>query len=160
MQATKDSFYMTLRSRLQESNPQRTAVIGGVVRPAVMVLENERPGEDAEMNETFCLTWGSPKVAEPGGRLQMIACEVSYQSKGTDAAAGTDRGRALGVLDMELAQICSSQSANKMDYTKTPAAALGSSLFWSAPVFAEPEVDGQTIRRKAIITIYSIPEGA
>ena len=69
MQAAKDSFYMTLRSRLAEVNPQRTAVIGGVTRPAIMVVENERAGEDTEMNDVFALRWGAPSAAEAGGAL-------------------------------------------------------------------------------------------
>ena len=160
MQAAKDSFYMTLRSRLAEVNPQRIAVIGGVTRPAIMVVENERVGEDAEMNDAFALRWGAPSAAEAGGALQAMTCTVSFQTEGTEQAAGTDRGRGLATMDHELEQISQPPSADKMDYTQTPPVALGTTVFWSAPVFAGAELDGAVIHRKATMIVYFIPEGA
>jgi hypothetical protein len=89
-----------------------------------------------------------------------MQCTLTYQTRGSDAATGTDRGRVLGSMDSELAQICLPESADKSDYTQSPAVALGSKIFWSAPVFADAEFDSQVIRRKATVTVYFIPEGA
>ena len=41
MQSAKDSFYVSLRDRLAQYDPQRTATIDGVTRPAIAVVENE-----------------------------------------------------------------------------------------------------------------------
>ncbi len=41
MQNAKDTFYEMLRSRLVALNPERTIVLRGVVRPGVLVEENE-----------------------------------------------------------------------------------------------------------------------
>ena len=37
MQNAKDTFYLTLQSRLAALNPSRTVVLRGVVRPATLV---------------------------------------------------------------------------------------------------------------------------
>ena len=41
MQNAKDTFYELLRGRLAALNPDRTVVVRGVVRPGVLVEENE-----------------------------------------------------------------------------------------------------------------------
>ena len=41
MQSAKDTFYVTLRDRLAALNPARTVVVRGMVRPGVLVEENE-----------------------------------------------------------------------------------------------------------------------
>jgi hypothetical protein len=41
MQRAKDTFYITLRDRIAALNPARTVLVRGVVRPAVLVEENE-----------------------------------------------------------------------------------------------------------------------
>ena len=41
MQNAKDTFYEVLRSRLVALNPERTIVLRGVMRPGVLVEENE-----------------------------------------------------------------------------------------------------------------------
>ena len=41
MQNAKDTFYEMLRGRLAALNPGRTIVLRGVVRPGVLVEENE-----------------------------------------------------------------------------------------------------------------------
>ena len=43
MQNAKDTFYVTLQSRLAALNPARTIVVRGVVRPGTLVEENELP---------------------------------------------------------------------------------------------------------------------
>ena len=41
MKNAKDTFYVALRDRLAAVNPARTFVLRGVVRPGIMVVENE-----------------------------------------------------------------------------------------------------------------------
>ncbi len=43
MQATKDSFYLTLRDRLAQADPGRTITVDGITRPAIVVVENDKP---------------------------------------------------------------------------------------------------------------------
>ena len=43
MQNAKDSFYMALRTRLASINPERTVLLRGTVRPAILVEEAEAP---------------------------------------------------------------------------------------------------------------------
>jgi hypothetical protein len=53
-----------------------------------------------------------------------------------------DRGRLLGKLDDELLGICQPPNTEMMDYTQSPAADLGTAVFWSQPVFAEATTSG------------------
>jgi len=41
MQNIKDSFFIAIRDRLATLNPQRTVLVQGVSRPAILVIENE-----------------------------------------------------------------------------------------------------------------------
>ena len=68
MQFAKDSFYVTLRERLAEVNPARTTVVDGVLRPAVVVGENES-SDIAALDGTFRLSWG--ECANVGGGRQV-----------------------------------------------------------------------------------------
>ena len=43
MQNAKDTFYLMLQSRLTALNPSRTIVVRGVLRPGILVDENELP---------------------------------------------------------------------------------------------------------------------
>ena len=43
MQNAKDSFYMALRTRLASINPERTVLLRGTVRPAILLEEAEAP---------------------------------------------------------------------------------------------------------------------
>src|SRR5690348_6602169 len=119
MQFTKDSFYMTLRDRLSALNPQRTVVLSGATRPAMVVAENELIIPVAPLPDAFYLEWGAAEaVSGHEGRqpLMQMECEISYHTFGS-CQTGVDRGRALGELDAELLSLCQPQHTEKRDYS-------------------------------------------
>jgi hypothetical protein len=92
MQNAKDSFYMALRSRLSIINPDRTTLLRGALRPGILVEEAEAPFAQLP-SDVFVLRWlglgadldlASPLVAEE--------CDIIYQTCGTQAFGGLDRG--------------------------------------------------------------------
>jgi hypothetical protein len=56
MQNAKDTFYVTLQSRLAALNPARTVVVRDVVRPGTLVDENELPSAWVPV-DAFRLQW-------------------------------------------------------------------------------------------------------
>ena len=106
MQNLKDSFYLALRDRLAERNPERKVTIGGAERPAIVVAENELVASASPLLEVFHLNWSKAKtvraaIDEPAPLLQ-IECEISYSTEGTDGVYAQDRGRILAAMDAEL----------------------------------------------------------
>ncbi len=160
MQAAKDTFLKTLAGRLATVNPARTVTMDGSMRPAVLTLENEVPmPADTEL-ETFLLSWQGAAEVAPGQRLMKMECMLSYGSEGTDDLLNTDRGRILTAMDSELLQICEPKRAAKCDYTQTPAVALGSFIFWSAPVLEDVRHVNGVLQRTAAMTVFFFPEVA
>jgi hypothetical protein len=60
-------------------------------------------------------------------------CGIWYASEGTTGGSGVDRGRMLAEMDDEVVRICMPPHAEMMDYSQTPAADLGSGIFWTTP---------------------------
>ena len=56
MQNAKDSFYMTLRTRLVTINPERTTLLRGTVRPGILMEEAEAPFSQLP-NDVFVVRW-------------------------------------------------------------------------------------------------------
>ena len=97
MQATKDSFYVTLRERLVQANPGRTITVDGVTRPAIVVAENEKPSAGAQLHDAYYLAWGAAHAVRPAiSTLMAMECTVSYSSAGTEQNGGLDRGPGAG----------------------------------------------------------------
>src|SRR5690348_793102 len=118
MQATKDSFYIRLRDRLVEVDPELTIVIDGATRPAIVVLENEPPSAQPRQDEAFYLEWGGGRAVHPAtSTLMAMDCTISYTCSGQSDCGGVGRGRALGRLDADLLAICTPAQARKNDYT-------------------------------------------
>jgi hypothetical protein len=115
MQFAKDSFYATLRERLQEVNPARTTVVDGVERPAIVVAENEASDISA-VDGTFRLAWGQCATVGSGSRMMKMTCTIDYMTAGVDGTHG-DRGRLLGTLDGELLAIAQPLRTPKQDFT-------------------------------------------
>jgi hypothetical protein len=158
MQATKDTFLKTLTTRLAVVNPARTVTVDGVSRPAVLTVENESALPVATELESFLLNWeGSGQVA-PEGPLLYVDCKVSYGSEGSDAMLGTDRGRVVTAMDGELRKICEPDHAVKCDYTQTPPTALGSNIFWTRPVMADPAIANGVLMRTAAMRLFFFQE--
>lgn len=136
MQSAKDSFYVALCDRLTRLNPQRTVVLNGATRPAVIVAENELVTSTPPLECVFTMYWGSAQVcktfASVQGGLTAIECSIVYGTSGSRADA-IDRGRMLAALDSELMQACSPPFAEKQDYTTAEPTSLGTNVFWSTP---------------------------
>ena len=157
IQAAKDSFFSALNDRLAILNPLRSVVIEGVVRPAVLVVENELATTAPTQPNTFYLTWnatghakGSLNVPQP---LLEIGCHIAYWTEGSDALSYQDRGRSLGALDEELLAITTLDNAKLQDFTVTPPADLATAIFWTAPEFGKIIEDGRRLLREATIKV-------
>ncbi|MGE5111893.1 MAG: hypothetical protein ACM3JB_13610 [Acidobacteriaceae bacterium] len=153
MQAVKDSFYMTLRQRLEQLYPLRT--LAGDGRPAILVCENEH-GSWTPSNDAFYLRWMSdaklpPDASSAGWRA--LACEISYRTAGTESAAGEDRGRALAELEAELLAILDPEQSPLLDYTQDPPADLRTTLLWTSPVLQDAKDNNDVLGRSAHVTV-------
>ena len=162
MQFSKDSFYMTLRTRLATVDPARTITLDGALRPAVYVVENEVVLAASPPSEAFAISFGAARVVETSGgaRRPLLAldCDISYQTAGSDASLSTDRGRTLAALDLELLQICSPPYAAKQNFTVTPTVSLGTQILWQRPYLGAVEAVGGQLRRTAKTTLLFYPE--
>ena len=160
MQAAKDSFYMALCGRLQQVNPRRTVVLGGEVRPGLVVLENE-PGVGEQPAEAFCEEWGPAKAVSEGpyvsGRLMCADVTVRYRTCGANNGDG-DRGRSLTAMDAELLEITTPQQTPKLDYSQDATVALGSKVFWNSPAFSALTQTARMLGRSATMKVYFYPE--
>ena len=94
MENTRDTFYVTLRNRLAALNPGRTVVVRGVVRPGVLVEENELTTAFQPV-DTFCLHWTGMRV-DTVSALPMVAmqCATSVRSAGVRADSTPDASSA------------------------------------------------------------------
>jgi hypothetical protein len=144
MQFAKDSFFLALQTRLAGLNPARTVTINGATVPAVLVLENLPPASAEPQANTFYIEWGSAAVVDGhagDAALMSLDCVISYYTLGT-VQSMVDRGRVLGQLDNELLGICQPTSTEKYDYTQSPSADLGTSVFWNQPAFQQATTAG------------------
>ena len=158
MKKARDSFYVALRDRLQVLNPARQALIRGVWRPGLLVEENESFAAVTPDN-VFVLRWTKTVVDEQHALVRTEqTCEIQYQTAGTAAAGGLDRGNMLVAMDAELLSILQPQQVQKTDYTVTPPAAMGTRVSWAGPVFAAVVLERDRLMRKAEITVVSYEE--
>src|ERR1700728_4613360 len=144
MQFAKDSFFLTLQQRLAVLNPARTVTINGTTLPAVLVAENLPPASAEPQPNAFYIEWGTAAVIDGhagDAALMSLQCVVSYYTLGT-VQSMVERGRVLGQLDNELLGICQPTNTEKYDYTQSPSADLGTSVFWNQPTFEEATTSG------------------
>jgi hypothetical protein len=144
MQFAKDSFFLALQQRLAGLNPGRTVTINGATVPAVLVVENLPPASAEPQPNAFYIEWGSAAVVDGhagNAALMSLDCVVRYYTLGT-VQSMVDRGRVLGQLDSELLEICQPTNTEKYDYTQSPGADLGTSVFWNQPAFQEATTSG------------------
>jgi hypothetical protein len=159
MQATKDSFYLTLRDRLAQAYPARTITVDGITRPAIVVVENDKPSVTARQHDASYLEWGEAHALRPAiSTLMAMACTVSFASAGTEQNGGLDRGRTLGELQSELLGVCSPAVTRKNDYTSGNPADLGSNVFWTPPAFRPAKASPECVGGEASLTVYFYPE--
>ena len=144
MQFAKDSFFIAVQQRLAGLNPARTVTINGATVPAVLVVENLPPASAEPQPNTFYIEWGKAAVVDGhagNAALMRLECVISYYTLGT-VQSMVDRGRVLGQLDEELLGICQPPNTEKYDYTQSPSADLGTSVFWNQPAFEEATTSG------------------
>ena len=164
MQSAKDTFYEVLRGRLVVGNPERTIVLRGVTRPGVMVVENELVSA-VDLTDCFRLSWGESKT-DVAGALPMVAmsCEIEYETAGTAANAGMDRGRMLAAMDGELLVAVRTwpQHALKNNYAGLAfgqaVKAMSTNVWWGDVVFGELTVEGERLKRAATVQVMSYQE--
>jgi hypothetical protein len=159
MQATKDSFYLTLRDRLAQAYPARTISVDAVTRPAMVVVENDRPSVTARQHDAFYLEWGETRAVRPAiSTLRAMTCTIAFSSAGTEQSGGLNRGRCASELESELLAICSPAVAEKNDWTGATPTKLGSNIFWTQPVVKPVKAEAGCVGREASLTVYFYPE--
>ncbi|HZQ90282.1 MAG TPA: hypothetical protein VFA60_00645 [Terriglobales bacterium] len=178
MQFAKDTFFVTLRDRLSALNPERTIVLDGQSRPAVVSPENEAVTEvdpsvvgvdftqpisqRSAIPNAFYLQWGALRAADnfqsSPRPLLALDCKIAFSSGGVAGGAGNDRGRAVNALELELLQICAPPFAEKRDYTQSPATDLGTRIVWTRPRFTMPQSQGALLQASASLTVFFMPE--
>ena len=161
MQRAKDTFYVVLRDGVAAANPQRTTVVRGVLRPGVLVEENELPVAVAAA-DVFRLRWTALAVDAAGAMpLAKLRCEIAYETAGSAAMSGLDRGRLLSAMDAELVTVLAgeTQAAAKMDFTEGTPVPEGTQIFWSDPAFGMAVMVGERVGRVATVDVWSL-EGA
>jgi hypothetical protein len=160
MQNARDTFYVTLRDRLAAVNPARTMLVRGVMRPGLLVEENELASAK-EPADVFRLRWTGLRV-DAKGALPLVAmgCEVRYATDGNAGNGGMDRGRLLAAMDAELVATinASPQNVGKMNYSASPAVTMGTNVFWGDVVFGASTVTGERLERVATVEVFCYQE--
>jgi hypothetical protein len=166
MQNARDTFYVTLRDRLAVVNPARTIVLRGVIRPGLLVEENELASATMPIN-AFCLQWTGLTVDAQGALpLVTMVCEIRYATDGDSGNGGMDRGRLLSGMDAELVASVSAspQNTKKMNYVGAagrsglPPVAMATNVFWSDVVFGAAVANGERLERVATVEVFSYQE--
>jgi hypothetical protein len=158
MQNAKDSFYMTLRTRLTAANPERTILLRGTVRPGILVEEAEAPFSQLP-NDVFVLRWlGLGTDIELASTMIATECEILYQTCGTQSFGGLDRGRLLSQMDQELAAMLAPYHTPKLKYAGAQPTAMLTHVFWDEPSFGAITVQRDRLSRSAKAMVYSYQE--
>jgi hypothetical protein len=158
MQNAKDTFYIALRSRLATTNPARTMTLRAVTRPGILVTEAEAPAPQPLL-DVFALSWtGLQADLQLPAILAQMTCEIQYCTAGTQINAGLDRGRALEEMDYEVLKLLYPYSAQKMNYTQNPAAAMETVVFWSEPEFSPVVTLRDRLSRTIKVTVFAFQE--
>lgn len=158
MQNAKDSFYGALRTRLAALNPGRTVLLRGTVRPGIFVEEAEAPMSPLP-SDVYVLRWLSLGTdVELSSAMAAAECEILYQTCGTQAFGGLDRGRALSQMDEEVLAMLQPFFTPKLNYTAQPPAAMLTKVFWDEPIFAPLVTQRDRLSRSAKVMVYSYQE--
>lgn len=158
MQNAKDSFYAAMRARLGALNPGRTMLLRGMVRPGIVMEEAEAPFSDLPA-DAFVLRWSGTDV-DMNLPVAMITaeCEFMYQTCGSSAMNGLDRGRALSAMDQELLAMLQPWVTPKINYTLQPPQSMMSAVFWDEPIFEPITPEHDRLSRSAKVRVYSYQE--
>jgi hypothetical protein len=160
MQNARDTFYVTLRDMLAAVNPARTTLVRGVVRPGLLVEENELASANAAA-DVFRLRWTGLRV-DAKGALPLVAmgCEIRYATDGSAGNGGMDRGRLLAAMSEELAAVVNArpQNVGKMNYSASPAVAMGTNVWWGDVAFGAATVNGERVEQVANVEVFCFQE--
>jgi hypothetical protein len=161
MQDTKDTFFVALRDRVAALNPGRTVVVRGVVRPGVIVEENELASEFIAAG-VFLLRWTELSVNRQGAMpLAELTLSIRYCSDGDADNGGMDRGRLLAQMDAELGKALGGlQHARKTRFAAGGAVVLKTNIFWGDVTFGPVVVVGERMSRVASVTVFGYLGGA
>ena len=158
MQNAKDSFYMALRTRLAALNPNRTILLRGAERPGILVEEAEAPFAQLP-DDVYTLRWLSLGVdLDLAETLAAQECEIIYQTCGSQAFGGLDRGRLLSAMDEEITSMLQPFCAPKSNYTLTPPTQMQTQVFWDEPVFTPIVTQRDRLTRTVKVLVYSYQE--
>ena len=152
MQGIKDAFYRMLRGRVAAGNPGRTVVVRGVVRPGVVVVENELQSATGGVfaPEVFCLEWTAAEIIRRSDLpLWKLRCAIQYASDGTVSGGGMDRGRALAAMDAELVSALDLVPASS---AKVPV--NGTNIFWGDAVLGNVVLKAERVERTATVEVF------
>jgi hypothetical protein len=159
MQATKDTLFRTLQTRLAAVNPARAIVVDGATRPAVIVAENEVYPPPKLFFNTFYIHWlGAPRVRSFSATLApryLLLAQLEYFLQGSAQLQRpfADRGRLMGQMDRELIEILFPGFAQKTDYSGATPLPLGSQIHWSWTPDFRTVVDGGGSILKRVATV-------
>lgn len=164
MQNAKDTFYEVLRGRVAAINPERTIVLRGVVRPAIIVTENELPSS-ATLPDCFHLHWKSAAIVTLGDLpLLTLTCEIEYETSGSAASGGMDRGRSLAAMDAELSAALKATPANtpKKNFAALAnggaVSTMQTSLWWGPLSLGKTTVQNDRLARTATVVVMGYQE--
>jgi len=148
-----------MRNRLAAVNANRTVVVRGAVRPAVIAEEDELAVTEGLPLDCFVLRWVEEQVdsSEPIA-LHAMRCEVQYATRGTDVLAGIDRGRVLCAMDAELKAMLYPQQCAQTNYGVTPTMAMVTRVFWSEAGPSKMLVVGDRLQRTVGFTAFALEE--
>jgi hypothetical protein len=169
MQDTKDTFFVALRDRVATGNPARTVVVRGVVRPGVIVEENELTTAWIPTG-VFSLRW-TDVILNRSGAVPLVAltCSVRYCTDGDAANGGMDRGRLLAQMDAELGAALGAglqgigvRNTRKMSYAALPSGGAPvereTNIFWGDVAFGPAVVVGERLERVATVMVFGYLE--
>lgn len=149
---------MALRSRLAMTNPQRTVLVRGAIRPGILVEEAEGPFSQLP-TDVFILRWlGLGFETDLDSMLVAEECEIVYQTCGSGSFGGLDRGRFMTAMDRELMNMVQPCCTPKLCFTATPPASLKTQVFWDDPIFSPVVTQKDRLSRSAKIMVYSYQE--
>jgi hypothetical protein len=158
MQNAKDSFYMALRTRLMAINPARIVLIRGAVRPGILVEEAEASFSQIPA-DVFILRWlGIGMDRELESPMMAADCEVVYQTRGTQAFGGLDRGRCLSGMDAELLKMLTPPQTPKVNYVANPPLEMSTQVFWEEPIFGPAVMQRDQMSRSVKVKVYCFLE--
>lgn len=159
----KDTFYLMLRDRIAALNPARTMSLRGVIRPRVLVEENELATTDV-VPDIFRLRWTALQI-DPQGPLPLatMTCEIRYTTSGDAGNGGMDRGRLLAQMDAELSSALRATPHHilKTNYATGFGVApitMATHVFWSDVAFTPTVATAERLERVATIEVFCYEE--